>query len=61
MSMKQSINGTVIDFVPDALFKCVPDLPDRRDLPTLGLRKKGGQEFLLFLQGQILSSPLTLA
>jgi hypothetical protein len=57
MAMKQTINGTVIHFVSDALFKGVPDLPYRRDLPTLGLREKGGQEFLFFFQSEILPSP----
>jgi hypothetical protein len=56
MTMKQPIDGTVIDGVSDALFKRSPDLPHRRDLPTLGLRKKGSEEFLLFFQREVLPS-----
>jgi hypothetical protein len=55
--MKQPINRTVIDFVPDALGVSLPDLPHRSDLPTLGLREKRSEEFLLFFQREILPSP----
>jgi hypothetical protein len=61
MPVEQAIDSAVIDTVPDALFKSSPDLPDRGDLPTLGLRKKGSEEFLLFFYRQILPSPATLA
>ena len=55
--MKQPIHRTVIDGVSNALFKRAPDLPHRRDLPTLSLREKGGEEFLRFFQSEILPSP----
>jgi hypothetical protein len=55
--MKQPIDGAVIDFVSNVFLKSVPDLPHRRDLPALSLRKKGGEKFLLFFQRHILPSP----
>src|SRR5947209_154300 len=61
MTMKQPINGAVIDFVSNVLFKGAPGLPYRRDLPTLGLHKKRGQELLFFCQGEILPPSTTLA
>lgn len=61
MPIEQAIDGAVIDTVPDALFKCLPDLPDRRDLPTFGLGQKGSKEFFLFFLGEILSSSASLA
>jgi len=61
MTMQQPIDRTVIDGVPDALFKRAPDLLHRRDLPALGLRKKRGEEFLLFFQGEIVPSSASLA
>ena len=57
MPIEQAIDGAVIDTVPDALFKSSPDLPDRGDLPTLGLRQKGSEEFFFFFHRQILPSP----
>jgi len=42
MAMQQPIDGTVIDGMPDTLFKRAPDLPYRRDLPALGLCEKRG-------------------
>jgi hypothetical protein len=48
MTMQQPIDGAVIDGMSDALFKRVPDLLYRRNLPTLGLREKRGEKFLLF-------------
>lgn len=53
-------NRTVIDGVPDALGVSLPDLPHRRDLPTLGLGKKRSEEFLLFFECQVVPSPPSL-
>jgi hypothetical protein len=61
MTMQQPIDRTVIDGVPDVLFKRLPDLLHRRDLPTLGLRKKGSEEFFFFFQGKILPPSASLA
>jgi hypothetical protein len=61
MTMQQPIDRTVIDGVPDVLFKRAPDLFHRCDLPTLGLCKKRSEEFLLFFQGQIVPSSASLA
>ncbi len=61
MTMKQPIDRTVIDGVPDALFKSAPNVLHRRDLPTRGLGKKRSEEFLLFFQGQIVPSSASLA
>jgi hypothetical protein len=60
MAMKQPIDRTVIDGMPDTLFKRAPDLPYRRDLPALGLCEKRSEEFLLFFERQILPSPPSL-
>jgi len=60
MTMQQPIDRTVIDGVPDALFKRAPDLLHRRDLPALSLGKKRSEEFLLFFQGKILPSSASL-
>jgi hypothetical protein len=54
MTMKQPINGAVIDFVSNVLGVSLPDLPYRRDLPALGLHKKRGQELLFFFQGLVI-------
>jgi hypothetical protein len=61
MAMKQPIDRTVINGVSDTLFKSLPDLPHRRDLPTFGLRKKRSEEYLLFFQGEILPSSSSFA
>ncbi len=61
VAMKQPIDGAVIDFVSNSFLKSLPDLPHRRDLPALRLRKKWGQEFLFFFQGEILSPSASLA
>jgi len=34
--------------VANVFLKRLPDLRDRRDFPTLGLREKRSEEFLLF-------------
>jgi hypothetical protein len=61
VAMQQPIDGTVIDFMPDALLKGVPDLAHRCDLPTLGLHQKRGQELLLFFRRKILPSSASLS
>ena len=57
VTVEQTIDSTVIDFVANVFLKRLPYLRDRRDFPTLGLREKRSEEFLLFFQREILPSP----
>jgi hypothetical protein len=40
VTVEQAIDGTVIDFMANVFLERLPDLRDRRDLPTLGPREK---------------------